>query len=1130
MNALTAVQQPKAPTPSGADRLVQRTCACDNHSLGGACANCQKKRVQPRLVVGTPGDALEQQAERVADAVTSSQRTGGDFSRVPASASAMSNHRASNALQRLAPLVPVADAALLLQPAADPDEREADAAAVSAMDGPAVEESGQDDEEEGAGEGEELEEDDVPLQAKHVSGALLQRDANDREDVQQGIDRQRSGGSAIEAPVRQSMESAFGADFSGVRVHTDAAAASLAASVQALAFTSGRDIFFGRGKYQPGSSSGAHLLAHELAHVLQQGAGASPLVAPAAPAALQRKPDDSSKDAPKLLGTQYFFDASDNIIEEVQIVALSDVLGQIRPGYYEVKMTAIKAGVYTVQVVRAGTFTQTSKNAEKINAALAKTKRIFLRVYLPPDAQKPKEEEGEQKEQDKKEEEDKPTPEDLTGPSAPPGAAPDEKPDSGTPPPAKGGDAGTGQKPAVDEKAGDKGAGAKGGDKGESEKGDKKGEGEKGTAVMSGGGDKAGAGAGGKGGKYGWLGLFDLPAPLVKFLETAIDVLGDGEELQALQESLRTLQELAEHRDELVAIFSDPETLLEVALGLRENTAMDAIEKWVARDTGKSPKPAKKPSSRGIVGLAVKIVALVGKLRKMLKPVFKVRGGVQSALGGAALILEGIPVLEQLLELTKDPSKVSALSLQSAADQFATDFAAEFKPKLDKAPQQLKAAFVHFEEADLVSYEALARGVTAALLMAVPKTYKPIVLIARETGLEQAIADNVVAKLIPKEALDGVNDVVRSLVKMAEPTINDAVTDLERIIAELGPGFLEEMPQEVLSALKPSRKAGRPSRRPSPVAVAGLIDASSGEPLDDETRTDAETRLGHDFSDVRVHRDTLAGAAGELMNANAFTVGSHVFFGPGKFAPKSTDGQRLLYHELTHTAQQAQGGLDLQPSYKDLLKRLAKECTRKVINQLKGAKTTSPTKQKQVAAIKDQVEKLRGRQVVSRTNPTLPTGYTYIPKATGKIRTIRRALSWIRFIPALTIDKRRRIQLTLTLSSFSPENAARAALRAALGCDGKTQQAHHCIPLELYFNPVVKTAVKNGFRFNGVDNGVCVSNKIHSGSHKNYTTDVSARLQNLASFRDDWAKLQKPFLALVADLKSEVKKRRKKLT
>ena len=333
-----------------------------------------------------------------------------------------------------------------MQRAADADERDADAAAAIAMDGPAVEGGGQDDEEEGGGEGEEPEEGDVPLQAKHVSGALLQRDANDREDVQQGIDRQRSGGRAIEAPVRQSMESAFGADFSGVRVHTDAAAASLATSVQALAFTSGRDIFFGRGKYQPRSPSGAHLLAHELTHVFQQGAAASPVVAPAVPAPVQREPDDSPKESPKLLGTEYLFDASDKIVAEIQIVALSDVLGKIRLGYYEVKMTSKGSGVYAVEVIGVGAFTQESKNTAKINAALAKTKRIFLRVSLPPDAQKPKEDEEEEKK------EEKPTPEDLTGPSAPP--APSRKANRRVerPRPRKAAMQGRVEKPAVGEK------------------------------------------------------------------------------------------------------------------------------------------------------------------------------------------------------------------------------------------------------------------------------------------------------------------------------------------------------------------------------------------------------------------------------------------------------------------------------------------------------------------------------------------------------------------------------------------------------------------------------------------------------------------------------------------------------
>jgi len=70
------------------------------------------------------------------------------------------------------------------------------------------------------------------------------------------------------------MESAFGANFSGVRVHTGAEAHSLNRSVSAVAFTTGQDIFFSHGAYQPASSGGRELLAHELTHVVQQsGAG-----------------------------------------------------------------------------------------------------------------------------------------------------------------------------------------------------------------------------------------------------------------------------------------------------------------------------------------------------------------------------------------------------------------------------------------------------------------------------------------------------------------------------------------------------------------------------------------------------------------------------------------------------------------------------------------------------------------------------------------------------------------------------------------------------------------------------------------------------------------------------------------
>jgi len=83
----------------------------------------------------------------------------------------------------------------------------------------------------------------------------------------------RSGGRALAPAVLRSFENAFGADLSTVRVHTGGAAERSAAAWSATAYTAGEHVVFGRGSYAPGTSQGNHLLAHELAHVVQQRVG-----------------------------------------------------------------------------------------------------------------------------------------------------------------------------------------------------------------------------------------------------------------------------------------------------------------------------------------------------------------------------------------------------------------------------------------------------------------------------------------------------------------------------------------------------------------------------------------------------------------------------------------------------------------------------------------------------------------------------------------------------------------------------------------------------------------------------------------------------------------------------------------
>ncbi len=91
-------------------------------------------------------------------------------------------------------------------------------------------------------------------------------------EISQAIEQARGGGHALDHPAAAKIGAALGADVSHVRVHTDAQSDQINRTLSARAFTLGADIFFAQGNYQPGSASGQSLLAHELTHVVQQGA------------------------------------------------------------------------------------------------------------------------------------------------------------------------------------------------------------------------------------------------------------------------------------------------------------------------------------------------------------------------------------------------------------------------------------------------------------------------------------------------------------------------------------------------------------------------------------------------------------------------------------------------------------------------------------------------------------------------------------------------------------------------------------------------------------------------------------------------------------------------------------------
>jgi hypothetical protein len=105
-------------------------------------------------------------------------------------------------------------------------------------------------------------------------------------------------------------------------------------------------------------------------------------------------------------------------------------------------------------------------------------------------------------------------------------------------------------------------------------------------------------------------------------------------------------------------------------------------------------------------------------------------------------------------------------------------------------------------------------------------------------------------------------------------------------------------------------ETGEESREEARSPVHDVLASGGGQPLDTDTRIDMETRMGADFSDVRVHNDAAADSSAKGLGAHAYTVGSNVVFQRDAYDPSSPQGRTTLAHELTHVVQQRSGPVE----------------------------------------------------------------------------------------------------------------------------------------------------------------------------------------------------------------------------
>ena len=720
------------------------------------------------LTVGPPGDRFEQEAERVANAIVRGEREPADETVTPL-------------LQR--------------QPAGS--------------EGPGGDEE-EDEEEEPSGE----------LRARHRGTQA----PPDLPPWFAGRLRQaQSGGDPLPAAVRAPMEAAFGASFGDVRTHSDAGTAEMSHAIGAAAFTHGSHIFLGTGGFDPHSSDGRRLLAHELTHVVQQNpyvARRGKVVARAPAAVLQRDEErpgagDAPPEQAKRQVLVYFFGEQNKSFGSLPYART--LFAQLEPGIYDCTIVD--------RTISAEGQTERFSVSEVYPGGWQKLLRMTRRTVLVITDDTGKLDTGEKSEEKKE-----------------PGA---------------------------------------GGEPGEAAKGS-------------------------SGSKYGLLGLIHMPKWFTKALDKSIEALGMDEEIKEIRALLTAFKDLYDHRAELGSLFTE-EKLLGVLFGLEGGPGIEALGTWASKQGRKISTGG--GAKKGLAGVAAKLLRLLEVVRKVLRPIFAVRKAFTTATQGLATILDQVPELENLLTASDEERKAPGFG--ELLGDVVDDISERVKASLEAARGHVSLIAEQLADKDYVTYEELAQAIAVVAEKFLPATAKAVTGAASKIGIDipGAIADHIIAPLIPKSAVDEVNGVVRGALSNLEPLIKAVTGAMDEILAGIEAELHDDLAPELktlFAQLSPADSATVPGPVPAGHVESELV-ASPGHPLQGQLRDQMAGELGIDFADVRVHADEHAARAAGLLGARAFTIGRDVFFGSDRYAPTAPEGRRLLAHELTHVAQQARG-------------------------------------------------------------------------------------------------------------------------------------------------------------------------------------------------------------------------------
>lgn len=260
----------------------------------------QSAFIQPKLKVGKVDDAYEQQADAAADQIISEGKSQ-ENTFFTASPDVQAKHQSPNFFSK--PVVPNITPGVQLKPLEQEEnqvqkkeeeevqKQEENEVQQKVEDNTAESESFNTSKDSIGNEVmqqqssntensiQKKEEEEIQEKEEEDSESSLRKSADYDTEGSSGIENSlassKGGGDPLPSDTQSEMESGFGADFSGVRVHNDSNAVQMNQDLGSQAFTNGSDIYFNEGNYDTESDSGKHLLAHELTHTVQQGASPS---------------------------------------------------------------------------------------------------------------------------------------------------------------------------------------------------------------------------------------------------------------------------------------------------------------------------------------------------------------------------------------------------------------------------------------------------------------------------------------------------------------------------------------------------------------------------------------------------------------------------------------------------------------------------------------------------------------------------------------------------------------------------------------------------------------------------------------------------------------------------------------